>query len=210
MDITKTLQLRCLLAARMRIACLVAVAVPPVCLSAPVVVSPAPMPEYADTEVSTNLAVSVDGELPQDLEMTFALYGECVSNCLQVAFGRDADGDGILGADESETVFGWRSGRYFTENVPKGIRVEESADIGGATSRVFTVSFRISRNRGLHNLTVTNETGAAVFTGLPAAAQGWPCRHGWDTMRVTRRGPGVPDEWFLCDVRPHFFVIRLM
>ena len=57
------------------------------------------MPEYADTEVSTNLAVSVDGELPQDLEMTFALYGECVSNCLQVAFGRDSDGDGILGAD---------------------------------------------------------------------------------------------------------------
>ena len=47
-------------------------------------------------------------------------------------------------------------------------------------------------------------------TGLPAAAQGWPCRHGWDMMRVTRRGPGVPDEWFLCDVRPHFFVIRLM
>ena len=45
------------------------------------------MPEYADTEVSTNLAVSVDGELPQDLEMTFALYGECVSNCLQVVRG---------------------------------------------------------------------------------------------------------------------------
>ena len=87
MDITKTLQLRCLLAARMRVACLVAAVVPSVCLSAPVVVSPAPMPEYADTEVSTNLAVSVDGELPQDLEMTFALYGECVSNCLQVAFG---------------------------------------------------------------------------------------------------------------------------
>ena len=103
MDITKTLQLRCLLAARMRVACLVAVAVPPICLSAPVVVHPssdiasqcslrsgdipAPMPEYADTEVSTNLAVSVDGELPQDLEMTFALYGECVSNCLQVVRG---------------------------------------------------------------------------------------------------------------------------
>ena len=88
------------LAAMMRVACLVAVAVPPVCLSAPAVVFPAPMPEFADTEVSTNLAVSVDGVLPQDVEMTFALHGECVSNCLQVAFGRDADGDGILGADE--------------------------------------------------------------------------------------------------------------
>ena len=193
-----------------RIARFVAAVVPSVCLSAPVVVSPAPMPEFADTEVSTNLAVSVGGGHPHDLEMTFALHGESVSNCLQVAFGRDSDGDGILGADESEAVFGWRNGRYFAENVPNGIRVEEAADSDGATSRVFTVSFRASRRRGLHRLAATNDTGAAVFTGLPAAAQGWPCRRGWDTMRVTRRGPGVPDECFRCDVRPHFFVIRLM
>ena len=198
------------LAARMCVACLVAVAVPPVCLSAPAVVFPAPMPEFADTEVSTNLAVSVDGVLPQDVEMTFALHGECVSNCLQVAFGLDADGDGILGADESEAVFGWRNGRYFAENVPRGIRIEEPADDDGATSRVFTVGFRVSTDRGIHRLTATNETGAAVFASLPATAQGWPCRHGWDMMRVTRRGPGAPDEWFRCDVRPHFFVIRLM
>ena len=46
-----------------RIARFVAALVPSVCLSAPVVVSPAPMPEFADTEVSTNLAVSVGGGL---------------------------------------------------------------------------------------------------------------------------------------------------
>ena len=210
----------------MLVAWLVAAVAPSVCLSAPVAVHPSsdiasqcslrsgdipmPMPEFADTEVSTNLAISVDSRLPHDLEMTFALHGECVSNCLQVAFGRDADGDGILGVDESEAVFGWRNGRYFAENVPKGIRVEEMADDGGATSRVFTVGFRVSSDRGIHRLTATNETGAAVFTSLLAAAHDWPCRHGWDMMRVTRRGPGVPDEWFLCDVRPHFFVIRLM
>ena len=194
----------------MLVAYLAAVAIPSVCLSTPIVVSPVPMPEFADTEVSTNLAVSVDGRLPHNLETTFALHGECMSNCLQVAFGCDMNGDGILGADESETVFGWRNGRYFAENVPSGIRIEETADDDGATSRVFTVSFRISRDRGLYRITATNETGVAVFTGLPAAAQGWPCRHGWDMMRVTRRGPGVPDEWFRYDVRPHFFVIRLM
>ena len=175
-----------------------------------VVVPPLIDSSHVDTEVSTNIAVVVSANHAQEIGMSFELQGASISNCLQVAFGRDSDGDGILGADESEAVFGWRNGRYFAENVPNGIRVEEAADSDGATSRVFTVSFRASRRRGLHRLAATNDTGAAVFTGLPAAAQGWPCRHGWDTMRVTRRGPGVPDEWFRCDVRPHFFAIRLM
>ena len=28
-------------------------------------------------------------------------------------------------------------------------------------------------------------------------------------MRVTRRGPGVPAEWFSCDISSHFFYIKL-
>ncbi|MBR2837754.1 MAG: hypothetical protein IKE55_03120 [Kiritimatiellae bacterium] len=183
----------------------------PLCLStgagAGVAVGPLPQADFADTEVSTNLAFAAGDN--HVVEMTFALHGECVSNCLQVAFGRDADCDGILGPDESEALFGWRNGRCFAENAPEGIRVEEAADDVGATSRVFTAGFRISRARGLRRFAVVGEDGAAVFTNLSASAEGWPCRIVWDTMRVTRRGPGVPDEWFSCDVRPGYFVLRL-
>ena len=174
-----------------------------------IVVPPAPVPEFADTEVSTNIAVRVSDEQAQEIEMCFALQGTSVSNCIQVAFGRDADGDGILGADEAETLFGWRNGRYFAESMADGVRVEEAAN-GSTTSRVFTVGFRLSKGRGLRHFTATNETGVAVFTNLSASAQGWLYSPEWNMMRVTRRGPGVPAEWFSCDIRSHAFVIRLM
>ena len=173
------------------------------------VVPPVPAPEFADTEVSTNIAVRVSDLHVQEIGMRFALHGACISNCLQVAFGRDVDGDGVLGVNESETLFGWRNGRYFAENMPGGVRVEEAASDGG-TSRVFTVNFRLSKGRGLRHFTATNETGVAVFTNFSASAQGWLYSPEWNMMRVTRRGPGVPDEWFSCGISSHFFVIRLM
>ena len=84
-------------------------------------VPPGAVPEHADTEVSTNMPFVVDGERTREIKMRFALDG-CASNCIQVAFGRDADGDGVLGADESETLYGWRNGRYFAESVADGLR----------------------------------------------------------------------------------------
>ena len=39
------------------------------------------------------------------------------TNCLEVAFGRDANTNGVLDVAEIETVYGWRAGCYFIENV---------------------------------------------------------------------------------------------
>ena len=209
MDIAMLAQMMRLWMAGTWIACLLAVTVPCVALAGQIVVPPVPAPGFADTEVSTNIAVRVSDEQAQEIGMSFALYGASVSNCIQVAFGRDVDGDGVLGLNESETLFGWRNGRYFAENMPGGVRVEEAASDGG-TSRVFTVSFRLSKGRGLRHFTATNETGVAVFTNFSASTQGWLYSPEWNMMRVTRRGPGVPAEWFSCEISSHFFVIRLM
>ena len=209
MDIAMLAQMMRLWTVGTRIACLLAVTVPCVALAGQIVVPPVPAPEFADTEVSTNIAVRVSDEQAQEIGMSFALYGASISNCLQVAFGRDVDGDGVLGVNESETLFGWRNGRYFAENMPRGVRVEEES-LDGGTSRVFTVNFRLSKGRGLRHFTATNETGVAVFTNFSASAKGWLYSPEWSMMRVTRRGPGVPAEWFSCEISSHFFVIRLM
>ena len=111
-----------------------------------IVVPPGAVPEHADTEVSTNMPFVVDGERTREIKMRFALDG-CMSNCVQVAFGKDADGDGVLGADEAETLYGWRNGRYFAESVTEGLRVEE-ADSGNVDSRVFAAN--AERNVGRH------------------------------------------------------------
>ena len=51
--------------------------------------------------------------------------------------------------------------------------------------------------------------GVAIFTNLNATVQNWLYKPDWNMMRVTRRGPGVPAEWFSCDLSSHFFYIKL-
>ena len=172
-----------------------------------IVVPPQPVSPYADTEVSTNIQFSASSEHAREIEMRFALDG-CASNCIQVAFGRDADGDGVLGADESETLYGWRNGRYFAESVVDGLRVEEP-DPGSAASRMLTLNLLLKKGEGLCGFAATNGVGVAVFTNLSATAQGWLYKPDWNMMRVTRRGPGVPAEWFTCDLSSYYLYILM-
>ncbi|MBQ2628874.1 MAG: hypothetical protein IJG13_04275 [Kiritimatiellae bacterium] len=112
-------------------------------LAQTILVPPQPVSPYADTEVSTNIQFSASNEQARVIEMRFALDG-CASNCIQVAFGKDANGDGVLGTDEGETLYGWRNGRYFVESVVEGLRVEES-DSGDVDSRVFAINLRLKK-----------------------------------------------------------------
>ena len=172
-----------------------------------IVVPPQPVSPYADTEVSTNIQFSASSEHAREIEMRFALDG-CMSNCVQVAFGKDADGDGVLGADEAETLYGWRNGRYFAESAADGLRVEET-DPGSAASRVLTMNLLLKKGEGLCGFAATNGVGVAVFTNLSASAQSWLYKPDWTMMRVTRRGPGVPDEWFTCDLSSYYLYILM-
>ena len=207
MDIAMPARMMRLWTARTRIVCFLAVAMPFSMFARTIVVPPQPVSPYADTEVSTNIQFSASSEHAREIKMRFALDG-CASNCVQVAFGRDADGDGVLGADEAETLYGWRNGRYFAESVADGLRVEEP-DPGSAASRVLTMNLILKKGEGLSGFAATNGVGVAVFTNLSATAQGWLYKPDWNMMRVTRRGPGVPAEWFTCDLSSYFLYILM-
>jgi hypothetical protein len=116
--------------------------------------------------------------------------------------------DGVLDADEAETLYGWRNGRYFAESVADCLRVEET-DSGNVDSHVFAINLRLKKGEGLRYFTATNDMGVAIFTNLNATAQNWLYKPDWSMMRVTRRGPGVPAQWFTCDLASHFFYIKL-
>lgn len=171
-----------------------------------IVMPPQPVAPYADTEVSTNFAFSASSDHTLAVCLSFAL-DNCASNCVQVAFGKDADGNGVLGADEAETLYGWRNGRYFAESRRDGVRVEEEGD--GGTPCLFAVNMKLRKDCGLSRFSVTNGVGTAILTDLSANAQDWLYRPDWNMMRVTRRGPGVPAEWFTYDSQSHFFYIKL-
>ena len=176
-------------------------------IAARIEVPPPAISEFADTEATTNIPLNVAGGHVKTLELAFALDG-CASNCVQVAFGHDADGDGVLGFDETDTLYGWRNGRYFAESVKDGIRIEEPAADPTAASRAFAINMRLSKDLLPLSFSATNSLGAAVLTNLSVSAQGWLYRPEWDAMRVTRRGPGIPAEWFSCDIASHYMNLR--
>ena len=100
MDIAMSAQMMRLWTAEIRIACFLVVTMPFAAFARTTVVSPPPVSPYADTEVSTNLPFRASDEDTRGMELRFLLDG-CVSNSVQVAFGRDRNCDGVLGVDET-------------------------------------------------------------------------------------------------------------
>ena len=164
-----------------------------------IVMPPLPLSPYVDTEVSTNIPFNrVRGDA-RDVVIVFTAEGMSSNSC-QIAFGRDADGDGVLSPSETETVYGWRDGCGFIENVAGWERMEDSCPQGGAASRVLTVRLGMSGGSAPRRFSATDCTDGAVFTELSSTHPAWLYRPEWNLARVTRRGPGIPAEWLRCDI----------
>ena len=89
-----------------------------------------PPPEFADTEVSTNIPIRVNLER---LEwMRFALeLSPTVTNDVEVLIGHDADTNGVLSVEESRIAFGYDCGQWFVREGAE-VRTEECPTEGRA------------------------------------------------------------------------------
>ena len=172
-----------------------------------IVVPTQPASPYADTEVSTNIAIRTGRTISREVEMHIQLAGT-PTNCLEVAFGRDANANGALDAEETETVYGWRGGRYFVENVRGWERIESEA---AANAQCGVVDIRLKNNAEMLPKRFTATCGGvAAFPELATRPPpAWLFREGWDMVRVTRRGAGVPSEWVSCTLDYKFFTMTL-
>ena len=166
-------------------------------MAARFVVPPVAMPEYADTEVVTNFPINRVRRDAREVMLHFAFEG-VTSNCIQVAFGRDVDGDGTLSFGETDAVYGWRNGRHFAEDTRNRVRTEEADVAAGGT---LVVRMRMTKEARPAIFAATNGTGRAMLEGFRSPVPEWLYRPEWNLMRVTRRGPCAPAEWFVCDIR---------
>lgn len=80
-----------------------------------VTVSALPQSEYADTEVSTNIAFAVERPAMTRIEFTVALDATPTNN-VEVAIGTDANSDGNLEVEEAAYVFGYDCGAWFARS----------------------------------------------------------------------------------------------
>ena len=129
-----------------------------------VTVEPLPPSEYADTEVSTNMAFVVDRLIMTRIEFTVALDATPTNN-VEVAIGTDENGDGNLSAAEAAYVFGYDCGSWFC-------RARDENKIENTAVNL------LPQPRLAHTFILKTRK-------LDAA---------WDTVRVTRRGSGAVCE----------------
>ena len=147
--------------------------------------------------MSTNVALHLFRTDARDVQLHIQLDGTATNN-LEVAFGRDSNTNGVLDVSEMETVYGWRAGRYFIENVRAWERMEAEA-APGALCGVIDVHVAIGRDFRPSRFSATCG-GAPAFGSLSSAPPAWLFRSDWDMMRVARRGTCQPAEWVRCDI----------
>lgn len=177
-------------------------------VSARTILVPAqPVSEFADTEVSTNIVLHASRTDTREFGIHIQLAGTPTNN-LSLCFGRDVNTNGVLDVGEIETVYGWRAGRYFVEDVV-GWRVYESPVTNAA--KAASAEFRVENAAdGTPRRFVATCAGASAFPGLPSGQPpDWLFRREWDMMRVVRRGAGAASEWVWCDVGHGYFHVRV-
>ena len=171
-----------------------------------VTVSVLPESEFADTEVSTNVAFNVERSDARSFGVSMAFSGT-ISNCVQVAFGHDDNGDGDLSAVETRFAIGWRGGVYFIEDVPGRLRFEEVAD-AERTARQLVLDISLNKDYAPKHMVASNECGTCFFA-LSASVPSWLYGKDWNLMKVTRSGVDATSENIEVECQYKFFYITI-
>ena len=145
---------------------------------------------YADTETSTNIPFAFVRQGVKNFEFDLCLVGT-PSNCVQLAFGRDADSDGVLSAVEADMVFGWDCGEWRLVNTTNGTVLTSAP---ATTNLVKDLRWNLRVRRGCPMRLDLTENGAALFSELTGAPERWFYTSGWNLVRLTVRGVDTARE----------------
>ena len=143
----------------------------------------------------------------RNVRIHFQLEGTPTNN-LEVAFGCDANTNGVLDVSEIETVYGWRGGRYFVENVRAWERFETPA-AASALCGVIDIQLQNDKHFVPRSFAATCGGEPAFVSLSTTPPPAWLFRNEWNMVRIARRGSGTPSEWVRCDIKHDSFAIRV-
>ena len=146
-----------------------------------VTVSELPSAEFADTEVSTNIAFVVDRSMMTRIEFTVALTAMPTNN-VEVAIGTDGNGDGNLSVEEAAYTFGYDCGTWFCRERDANTIENTAVDLNLQPQPRLSHTFILKKRK------------------LDTA---------WDTVKVTRRGCGAVCELVKAEGRKPGFKLEV-
>ena len=195
--------------------CVLFLLLSPICFSTSTwgrVAVPAALPPavHADTETVTNVPFTV----ALDVSGRFAFDLSCratPSNNVEVAFGTDANGNGVLEPEETDRVVGWDCGSWFTRKGADGACQMENGEWkieNGVEPEVRTLSWRVRvRTDGTPFRLEATADGSPAFADLPLESTYSPS---WNLLRLTERGLDASLETFSVSATPDgtVFIMR--
>ena len=145
--------------------------------------------EMADTEVSTNCPFAFEKTSVRNLRVELDCIGT-PSNNVQVAFGRDANTNGVLEVDETGFAVGWDCGEWVLRD--SGTNEWCAASVG--TNDMKSLAFDLGISRAKPRRVSALENGAPLAWGVPEKLPRNLYCNEWDTLRLTVRGIDPPEE----------------
>ena len=159
-----------------------------------------PPSAWADTEVSTNLVFDSGAAADNTFRLTIELDA-APSNCVQVAFGVDADRNGDLSLEEADFILGWSHGGWFFSD-----RRAEASDWVARSAGRRTLDWKLGLDGARNARSLEASDGGRVFSAaaLPSFFSG-----GWNLAKVTARGSGEAVESIVGKTAPGGFAVRV-
>ena len=156
-------------------------------------------PVFADTEVSTNVAMRAWGENTRLFNVSLS-FDATPSNNVQVAFGTDESADGNLSDEETGMTLGWDCGSWFVSGSAVSNRFA-AAPAGTETRK--ELSFQALGADGLPRaLELTDGTTPLAFAGLDLSPPppAWMFSKDWNLLKVVARGTDEQNEQIVVEL----------
>ena len=163
-------------------------------LAAALVVSTMPPPVYDDCEVVTNCVFDASRNDAKEFSVRIELDAT-PSNGVEVVFGRDADGDGILSRTEETMSVGCDCGEWKVVNLTT---CDTFSNAGVSGHVALDWKLRLNRNRTPRSLAAT-VNGQPTFTQL-ATLPPFLFDPTWNAAKIIRRGQSDPNLRVECSV----------
>ena len=174
-------------------------------LASALVVPNMSQPEYDDCEVVTNCVFDASRGDAKVFSVKIELDAT-PSNCVEVVFGRDADGDGILSRLEETMTVGYDCGEWKVVNLVTGDKFSCTSESGRVA---FDWRLRLNADQTPRSL-ATTVNGQPTFQQLCHLPSPFLFDSTWNAAKIIRRGQTDPNLRVECSVDniPLFIRIR--
>lgn len=161
---------------------------------------------FVDSEVSTNVAFNAHRTDMKRMEVRMD-FANSAENCVNIGFGRDANGNGDLEPEETEFVIGRRQRKYFMEDVVSGNRHVFAGAAQVKDCGFLKLSIVMDARFAPKSMALECDAGPL---SVDVGAQPWMFKRSWNLMKITRRGTNAALEVSKvdCEYRAMLILLR--